>query len=128
MSAPKVDDELHRASGVRNDHSVSNKFLRNVNLRPRRSLVAVHFTQRHRQRHVAWATTRLRWTQRQWNTVLFTDEFHFHVNFADGGARVWRQRIERFHPENVIQRDRYGGGSVMICGGISYFGKQASSQ
>jgi hypothetical protein len=25
---------------------------------------------------------------------------------------------ERFHSENVIQRDRYGDGSVMIWGGI----------
>jgi hypothetical protein len=31
--------------------------------------------------------------------------FRFHVDFADGFARVWNGRIERFHPENVSQRD-----------------------
>jgi hypothetical protein len=53
---------------------------------------------------------------------LFTDEFCFHVDFADGCARIWRGRIERFHPENVIQSDRYGGGSVMIGGKIGHYG------
>jgi hypothetical protein len=80
-------------------------------------------TQRHRQTHAAWATTRLYWTQRQWNVVLFTYEFCLHEDFADECAHVWRERIERFYPENVIQRDRYGGGSVMICNKIGHHGK-----
>ena len=117
MSAPKVANELHRASGVRmSAQSVRNR-LRTANLRARRPLVAVPLTQRHRQTRVAWATTHLRWTRRQWNTVLFTDESRFNVDFADGRARVWRRRNERFHPENVIQCDHYGGGSVMVWGG-----------
>jgi hypothetical protein len=43
-------------------------------------------------------------------------EFRFHVDFPDECARVWIGRIERFHLENVIQCNRYGGGSVMIRG------------
>jgi hypothetical protein len=88
--------------------------LQNVNLRARIPLVAVHFTQRHRQTHVTLVTTRLRWTHRQWNTVLYTDKFLFHVDFANRRARVWRGRNERFHPENDIKRDRFGCGSVMV--------------
>jgi hypothetical protein len=34
-------------------------------LRARSPLIAVHLTQRHCKTHVAWATTRLHWTQRQ---------------------------------------------------------------
>jgi hypothetical protein len=54
---------------------------------------------------------------------LFTDEFGFHVDFADECARVWIGRIERFYPENVIQRDHYRDGNVMIWGKIGYYGK-----
>jgi hypothetical protein len=80
MSAPKVANE----SAVRiSDQSVKNRLLQDVNLRVRRSRVVVHLTHCHRQTHVAWATTRLPWTQRQWNAVLFTDEFSFRVDFAD---------------------------------------------
>jgi hypothetical protein len=63
--------------------------------------------------HIARGTTRIRWTQSQMNTVFFMDESRFHMNFLDGGACLER-RNERFHPENAIQRNRYGGGSVMI--------------
>jgi hypothetical protein len=57
----------------------------------------------------------------QWNIFLFTSEFRFHLDFADGRGCVWRGRIERFHPENVIKRDRYGGGSAMIWSEISHY-------
>jgi hypothetical protein len=66
-------------------------------------------TQHHRQTHVAWATTCLRWTQRLLNADLFTYEFCFHVDFVDGPACVRRGRIEQQHPENVIQDDHYCG-------------------
>lgn len=36
---------------------------------------------------------------------------------------VYGDADERFDPENIIQRDRYGGGSVMVWGGISHRGK-----
>jgi hypothetical protein len=77
-------------------------------------------TQCHRQTHVAWATTRLHWTQRQWKAVLFADEFRFHVDFADRCVCVCRGQIEQFHPKNVIQRNHYGGSSVMISDKIVY--------
>jgi hypothetical protein len=54
---------------------------------------------------------------------LITDKFCFNLDFADGCACVWRGQIERFYPENAIQRDRYGGGSVMIWGKIDRNGK-----
>jgi hypothetical protein len=42
------------------------------------------------------------------------------VDFADECAHVWRGQIERFHPKNVIQHDRYGDGSIMIWCGLSH--------
>lgn len=71
----------------------------------------------------ALANTHRRWIQRQWNEVLFTGESRFNVDFADERLRVWRGRNERFDTEHIIQRDRYGGGSVMVWGGISHRGK-----
>ena len=39
---------------------------------------------------------------------------------ADGRRRLYRRRGERFADACVFERDRYGGGSVMVWGGISY--------
>jgi hypothetical protein len=36
---------------------------------------------------------------------------------------VWRRPGERYDHGKVIDRDRYGGGNVMVLGGISHHGK-----
>lgn len=58
-----------------------------------------------------------------WKRVLWTDESRFALDFHDGRVRVRRLRSERFHPSCIAQHDRYGGGSIMIWGGIWYDGK-----
>ena len=32
---------------------------------------------------------------------------------------MWRRPNERFAPCNILERDPYGGGSVMVCAGVS---------
>ena len=39
---------------------------------------------------------------------------------ADGRRRVYRRRGERFADACVVERDRFGGGSVMVWGGIAH--------
>ena len=76
--------------------------------------VGIPLTHRHRQERLQWVRGHRPWTRRQWNNVLFTDESRFNVSIADSRIRVWRRRGERLHANNVVQRDRYGGGSVMV--------------
>jgi hypothetical protein len=47
--------------------------------------------------------------------VFFTNESRFTLFRPDG-----RRRGERFADGCVLERDRFGGGSVMVCGGISH--------
>jgi hypothetical protein len=47
--------------------------------------------------------------------VFFTDESWFILFRPDG-----RRRGERFADDCVLERDRFGGGSVMAWGGISH--------
>ena len=75
-------------------------------------------TFQHRQRRLLWARQHLRWPLRQWNRVLFTDESRFVLNRADGRVRVYRRRGERYVNNCVMEADRFGGGSVMVWGGI----------
>ena len=46
------------------------------------------------------------------------DEKRFNLKHSDGRQRVWRRPGERYDEQNIVQRDCYGGGSVMVCGGI----------
>ena len=48
----------------------------------------------------------------------FYDESRFNLSHHDGRIRVFRRRWERFVYNSLIERDRFGGGSVMVWGGI----------
>ena len=93
--------------------------LREQNLRARRPAVRPRLTAAHRVRRLAWARQHVTWTRDQWARVLFTDESRFTRSFHDGRNRVWRRPGERFVDVNVQEHDRYGGGSVMVWGGMS---------
>ena len=118
MSARKSANQLRAAIRTRVSTQIIRRHLYRGRLRARRPYIRVPLSPRHRRDRVNWARNHRHWTQRQWNNILFTDESLFTVDFADGRVCVWRRSGERYHEQNVIQRDRYGGGSVMVWGGI----------
>ena len=65
-----------------------------------------------------WARGHYRWYGCRWTRGLFTDESRFNVQFADGRLRVWRRTGESMDENNIVDRDRYGGESVMIWVGM----------
>ena len=85
----------------------------------RRPVKATPLTPRHRRVRQQWSRAHLRWTQQQWSTVLFTDESVFRLSRADGRTRVWRRKNERYANCNIVERDPYGGGALMVWAGIS---------
>lgn len=123
MTAKKIANQLQAATRTRVSDQTIRRRLHARMLRARKPYVGVPLTQRHRQARLNWATIHRRWTQRQWNNVLFTDESRFNLETSDGRQRVWRRRGERYDVQNVVQRDRYGGGSIMVWGGIGRNGK-----
>jgi hypothetical protein len=54
---------------------------------------------------------------------LFSDESKFNLKFSNGRVRIYRRRRERFADGCVNKTDRFGGGGVMVWGGISHVGK-----
>ena len=75
-------------------------------------------TARHRRDRLQWAQARVNWRNPQWRRVLFTDESRFCIDNADGRIRVWRRPGERYADACVLQRNPWGGPSVMIWAGI----------
>ncbi|KAK3552357.1 hypothetical protein QTP86_011292 [Hemibagrus guttatus] len=71
---------------------------------------------------LAFAIEHQNWQVCHWHSVLFTDESRFTLSTCNRRERVWRSRGERYAACNIVQHDRFGGGSVMIWGGISIEG------
>ena len=90
-----------------------------ANLRARRPVRKPTLTPAHRARRLAWCTAHRRWTRAQWRMVLFTDESRFQVTPRDGRIRVWRRPGEQLADGAIQEVAAFGGGSVMVWGGIS---------
>lgn len=113
----------------RNRRPVSDQTIRNrlkeFGLRSRRPFVGIRLTDRHRALRLRWARRHLRLTRADWANVVFTDESKFNVQGNDARDRVYRRRGERFARCCIKERDWFGGGSIMVWGGISLHSKTA---
>ena len=119
-------DTARNTPGTRNDRtstSTVRRRLREANLRSHKAYRGNVLTADRRRRREAWCRRNVRWTQRQWRGVLFIDESRFCIDMNDGRKRVWRRPGERYADCCVRQALRWGGGSVMVWGGISWFHK-----
>ena len=83
-------------------------------IRPRRPYVGRVLTARRLAARLQWAQRHFRWGRQEWARVLFSDESRFNLSHHDGRIRVFRRRGERFADNCLIERDRFGGGSVMV--------------
>lgn len=106
-----------------NDNPISadtvRRRLREQDLVSRRPCRGQGLTAIHRRNRLRWCREHSRWTRRQWNAVLFSDESRFCVNTSDGRERVWRRAGERYAECCIREVDRWGGPSVMVWAGIS---------
>ena len=96
--------------------------LREIGLQARRPYVGLPLTQARRLRRMAWLTAHMPrlFLMRQWRQVLFTDESRFTLCRADGQRRVYQRHGECFADACVVERDQFGGGSIMVWGGIAH--------
>ncbi|GFU70843.1 transposable element Tc3 transposase [Trichonephila clavipes] len=78
----------------------------------------VPLTPAHRRRRSLWCREHQNWRDNEWGRVLFTDESRFSLSSDFHRILIWRERGSRNHPLNIIERDRYGGRSVLVWGGI----------
>ncbi|GFV55316.1 transposable element Tcb2 transposase [Trichonephila clavipes] len=78
----------------------------------------VPLTPAHRRRRSPWCREHRNWRDNEWGRVLFTDESRFSLSSVSHRILIWRERGNRNHPSNIIERDMYGGRGALIWGGI----------
>ena len=88
-------------------------------LRSHKPLVRIPLSPQHRRLRVQWCRDHLGWNN-EWQNIMFTDESRFVLDFNDGRVRIRRLPTERFLDCCLVEHDRFGGGSLMIWGGISW--------
>ncbi|GFX89553.1 transposable element Tc3 transposase [Trichonephila clavipes] len=84
----------------------------------RRPVRCVPLTPAHRRRRSLLCREHRNWRDNECRRVLFTDESRFSLSSDSHRILIWRERGSRNHLSNIIERDRYGGRSVLVWGGI----------
>ena len=96
--------------------TVRNRLRQNV--QPIRAYRPYFGQRRHRTARRDWCRRHLHFRRAVWDFILFSDECRFNFSYADGRERVYRRRGECCAESCVIERGRFGVGSVFIWGGI----------
>ncbi|GFT63576.1 transposable element Tc3 transposase [Trichonephila clavipes] len=84
----------------------------------RRPVRCVSLTPAHRRRLSLGCREHRNWRDNEWGRVLFTDESRFSLSSDSHRILIWRERGNRNHPSNIIERDKYGGRGVLVWEGI----------
>ncbi|GFX63243.1 transposable element Tcb2 transposase [Trichonephila clavipes] len=86
-------------------------------------MVCNRLTSRHRRDRREWATEHVNWRRNEWSNALFSDESRFSVHPDNRRIFIWRDRGSRNNPAFVHESVRFGGGGVLVYGGISIDGR-----
>ncbi|GFW36864.1 transposable element Tcb2 transposase [Trichonephila clavipes] len=118
MNATLLQQHLRSATGT----TIRNR-LHGVGLYARRPIVCIRLASRHRCDRREWATEHVNWRRNEWSNVLFSDESRFTVHPDNRRIFIWRDRGSRNNPAFVHESFRFGGGGVLVYGGISIDGR-----
>ena len=121
-TARALEIDFRHATAVHlSDQTVTNR-LHDDGMRAIRPARGPIVTVQHRVQRLDFAREHQNGQLSHWVAVLFTDENRFTVSTNDRRARVWIRQGERYADCNIVEVDRYGGGSVMVWAGISLDG------
>jgi len=123
QAAPRLANQFNVATGLRITPQTLRNRLHTANLRAYRPVVRPRLLPRHRQARLEFARQHVNWDRPRWEPVLFTDESRFCLEFHDGRRHVWREPRQRYCQASVAEHNQFGGGSVMIWGGITLRGR-----
>ncbi|GFU59604.1 transposable element Tcb2 transposase [Trichonephila clavipes] len=118
-----LQQHLRSATGTTVSTQTVRNRLHGVGLHAHRTMVCVRLTSRHRRDHRGWATEHVNWRKNEWSNVLFSDESRFSVYPDNRRIFIWRDRSNRNNLTFANESVRFGGGGVLVFGGISIDGR-----
>ncbi|GFW11962.1 transposable element Tcb2 transposase [Trichonephila clavipes] len=119
MNATLLQQHLRSATGTTVSTQIVRNRLHGVGLYPRRPMVCVRLTSRHRRDRREWETEHVNWRRNEWSNVLFSGESRFSVHPNNRRIFIWRECGSRNNPASVHESVRFGGGGVLVYGSIS---------
>ncbi|GFV22173.1 transposable element Tcb2 transposase [Trichonephila clavipes] len=123
MIATLLQQHLRSATGTTVSTQTVRNRLHGVGLYARRPMEYVRLTSRHRRDRREWAKEHVNWRKNEWSNVPFSDESRFSVHPDNRRIFIWRDRGSRNNPAFLHESVGFGGGGVLVYGGISIDGR-----
>ncbi|KAI4293438.1 hypothetical protein PAPHI01_2712 [Pancytospora philotis] len=79
-------------------------------------------TARHIANRFTAAQDWLGFTERELQSIVFSDESRFNLLQSDGKVSVWRGPCSRYEKKHIVETKKFCGGSVMVWACFSYGG------
>lgn len=125
FTAPQLRNELLNTRQVNVSVKTVRRRLKEADLNPRRPAKVPRLLPNHKTARLQFARAHADWGEHEWSRILFTDECRIQLWKPDGRDRVYRRTGERYAACNLVQTVSFGGGSIMLWGGISWEGRTA---
>lgn len=119
QTASETARRLQHARNTRVSVNTVRRRLAELDLHSRIPATGPQLTQAQREYRLRFAREHVAWTEEDWGRVLFSDESRFALYTSDRRDRVWRRPRERYARATMVEAVPYGGGSVMVWGGIN---------
>lgn len=123
LTSTHLKNELLNVRQINVSSKTVRRRLKEAGLKPRRPAKVPRLLQNHKTRRLEFARTHIQWNIENWKNVLFTDETRIQLWKPDGRNHVYRRVGERYASCNLIQTVSFGGGGIMLWGGISWEGR-----
>ncbi|GFW95931.1 HTH_Tnp_Tc3_2 domain-containing protein [Trichonephila clavipes] len=85
-----------------------------IGLYARRPVRCVPLITTHCRLRLTWNREHALRTPQQWSCVMFSDESRFSLQSYSRRTLIWRMPGTRYHQENTIERQRYGGAGWLV--------------
>ncbi|GBL88526.1 hypothetical protein AVEN_159110-1 [Araneus ventricosus] len=123
LTARQLASQLSTAAGRPISRQTVARRLHEGGLFIRRPVVCVPLSPEHIRARLNWAHEHRSWTPEQWGHVLFTDESRFNIQNDSRRAMIWREPGTRCRAPNIVERDHYKGGGLLVWAWIATNGR-----
>lgn len=122
LSAPKLAQEVKTVFNKEVSASTIRNILRQNGFNGRVSRKKPYVNALNRKRRVQFARNHENHDYNFWKPFIFADESKYNIFGSDGRTMVWRKTNDELNPLNIRGTVKFGGGSVMVWGCMSYYG------
>jgi len=123
-SSKNLATQWYNAAGPSKSPKTVRRRLNEQGLRGRIAIKKPFISKINQQKRLKFALEFLHFTKTDWQMVLWSDESKFNLVGNDSRRTfVWRSKNEAYKPECLQGTVKHGGGSIMVWGCMSSFGR-----